>query len=193
MGDGIGTGSSGQSANADAQQHNINVAAKNITRTGSQNEEKIEEMEFMAGMISRNQLSRHENLLQILNCISRFRRAEKEPSYERAPPISPSAKPPLVQAQPGTLSLTVVRRASLRMTPKRNRLWLHRARYRTEGPKEKQLQPPQQWRLKASLDTCFHHTEPRPQQAFDRVSVWGRLLPDPGPFAEFLQPAEVPG
>jgi phosphohistidine swiveling domain-containing protein len=56
IGLGIGTGVWGHSANADAQQHNINVAAKNITATGSQHEEKMEEMEFMAGIISRNQL-----------------------------------------------------------------------------------------------------------------------------------------
>jgi hypothetical protein len=56
IGLGIGTGVWGHSANADAQQHNINVAAKNITATGSQHEEKMEEMEFMAGIISRNPL-----------------------------------------------------------------------------------------------------------------------------------------
>ena len=56
IGLGIGTGVWGHSANADAQQHNINVAVKNITATGSQHEEKMEEMEFMAGIISRNPL-----------------------------------------------------------------------------------------------------------------------------------------
>jgi hypothetical protein len=54
MGDGIGTGVSGQSANADAQQHNVNATAKNTTATRLRNEEEMEEMEFMAGIISRN-------------------------------------------------------------------------------------------------------------------------------------------
>lgn len=57
MGDGIGTGVSGQSANADAQQHNVNATAKNTTATRLRNEEEMEEMEVMAGIISRNLLS----------------------------------------------------------------------------------------------------------------------------------------